>query len=53
MAEPEYFQPVLKILMAIIITVAVSVATVAYAVRFFQRYSFLGLRRQNLRHGHS
>jgi len=32
MAEPEYFQPVLKLLMAVIISVVVSVATVSYAV---------------------
>ena len=42
MAEPEYFQPVLKILMAVIISVVVSVATVAYAVSYQKMIFFQG-----------
>lgn len=53
MSEPEYFQPVLKILMAVIISVVVSVATVSYAVNFNNDKMNLGIWRQNSRHGYS
>jgi amino acid permease len=35
MENPEYFYPVVRVLMAVIISVVVSVATIGYTVRQF------------------
>ena len=48
MENPEYFYPVLRVLMAVIISVVVSVATIGYTVRQFQTIIFRAMETKYL-----
>jgi len=41
MQDPQYFYPVLRILMAVIISIVVSVATIGYSVSYYRTLKLL------------